>query len=298
MQTVSIDFVAGSHGHFLEYVCNKWIAKLDMDFSPFNQLGSSHVQTVNYRFAKVFVADHYALKKRMPSQKLVKIVFDADDLLPLSSICFLRAGDANVDTDQLEHDTYHKLNNDYYRDLIRQINQAYPDVCLTPDNPHCPRYVLREFFKFGFIDTHTHGLMLELSAMQYPNNHQVFDFAFANFYDQKSFIAAMHDLAQWFGVNLDNQHLLSALHEEFLTRQIYKHDKQQCDDIIQSVMQQNHQPISNLRLLQESYINGTLEKLLGIEMPFAQTTYFSHTQDIIEHVQSCHKTQTSDLGVT
>ena len=35
MIKISIDFVAGSHGHFLEYMCNRFIADIGIDFAPF-----------------------------------------------------------------------------------------------------------------------------------------------------------------------------------------------------------------------------------------------------------------------
>ena len=118
MHQVSIDFVAGSHGNFLEFVCNKFIAKVDITFSPFNSLGASHVKTQDYIDNRVFLADHYVLQRHQLTRKIIRITFDKDDLLQLLSVCFLRAGNANIDHNLLEHNTYKKLNNINFKNLI------------------------------------------------------------------------------------------------------------------------------------------------------------------------------------
>mgnify|MGYP003633370510 CR=1 FL=1 len=47
---ISIDFVPGSHGHFLEYVCNKYIMGQSIDFNPFNSIGASHAKFDNENY--------------------------------------------------------------------------------------------------------------------------------------------------------------------------------------------------------------------------------------------------------
>lgn len=285
MHQVSIDFVAGSHGNFLEFVCNKFIAKLDITFSPFDSLGASHVKTQNYVDNRVFVADHYVLQQtRQLTRKIIRITFDKDDLLPLSSVCFLRAGNSNIDHNLLEHNTYKKLNNIYYKNLIKEITQAYPSIVLSDDSPDCPRYILREFFKFGFKDYHTHGLLLELKKMNYGLDHQVFDFAFKKFYNTEMFVDQVKVLAKWHHTNIKNIDELVELHQQFLDKQIYKNSKIQADSVIVAVQQRKEMLISGLNLLQESYINGVLERMYNIEMPFAQPVYFSNTNEIMKHL--------------
>jgi hypothetical protein len=284
MHQVSIDFVAGSHGNFLEFVCNKFLGNIDINFTPFNSMGSSHVKSQTYINNRVFLADHYVLKRQVLTNKVIRIIFEPDDILALSSVCFLRAGDQNIDTDLLEHNTFNKLNNNYYKELINKIITAYPEITLSDQTPDCPRYILREFFKFGFKDCASHGLMLELAKMNYSNEHQVFDFEFKNFYNTQLFIEAMNQLAVWYNSTINDAADLELLHQEFLHRQVYKHDKAQADSIILAVQNKQEIPILKLRLLQESYINGVLENMYNIEMPFAQLEYFSNTKEIIKHL--------------
>ena len=284
MHQVSIDFVAGSHGNFLEFVCNKFLGKLDINFSPFNELGSSHVKTQSYLDNQVFRADHYVLNRYELTKKVIKITFEPDDLLALSSVCFLRAGETNIDINSLEQNTFFKLNNEFYKNLIEEINNAYPKITLSEQSPHCPRYILREFFKFGFRDYHTHGLLLKLKKMNYGLDHQVVDFAFKNFYNTEMFVDQIKALAKWYGTNIKNVDELVELHQQFLDKQIFKNSKIQADSVIDAVQQRKEILIPGLSLLQESYINGVLERMYNIEMPFAQPVYFSNTNEIIKHL--------------
>ena len=284
MHQVSIDFVAGSHGNFLEFVCNKFLGKLDINFSPFNELGSSHVKTQSYLDNRVFRAAHYVLNRYELTKKVIKITFEPDDLLALSSVCFLRAGETNIDINSLEQNTFFKLNNEFYKNLIEEINNAYPKITLSEHSPHCPRYILREFFKFGFRDCHTHGLLLELKKMNYSLDHQVFDFAFEKFYNTEMFVDQIKALAKWCNTNIKNVDKLVELHQQFLDKQIFKNSKIQADGVISAVQQKQEMPIFALSLLQESYINGVLERMYNIEMPFAQPVYFSNTNEIIKHL--------------
>jgi hypothetical protein len=112
----------------------------------------------------------------------------------------------------------------------------------------------------------------------------VFDFEFKNFYNTQLFIEAMNQLAVWYNSTINDAADLELLHQEFLHRQVYKHDKAQADSIILAVQNKQEIPILKLRLLQESYINGVLENMYNIEMPFAQLEYFSNTKEIIKHL--------------
>lgn len=136
---IYIDFQAGSHGNYLEFVCNKFLAGVDCNNLPFNMLGASHQK--GYLGEEKFQANHYfefrGKKTSLTNSKIISIQITHDDLLPLSSISLLRAGDYNIDNDELEIDTYHKLNNEDYKWVLKnlidkffqtQIQQSYNSV--------------------------------------------------------------------------------------------------------------------------------------------------------------------------
>ena len=256
-----------------------------MDFSPFNHLGASHMQTQDYKNQMVFIAKHYSELKLPLTKKIVRISFKHKDLLLLSSISLLRAGDYNIKNEDLHVNTFHKLNNQNYSYTLDQINQAYPEFRLTETSPDCPRYILREYFKFGFKDPEHHGFTKKLNELVYSNEHDVFDFCFESFYNKEEFIKNFTKLANWFdsAITLNYAHI-EELHNNFLQRQIYRNDLILCNKFINAVNKGLTINIPTLTLFQESYINGRLEKLYEKEMPFVQHNYFTNTKEIIEYL--------------
>lgn len=282
---ISIDFVAGSHGKFLEFVCNKFIVKINIDYSPFNHLGASHALfPKGYLPNKVFYARHYSELKIPLSDRVIRITFTPDDLLSLSSGAFLRAGDSNIQEEHLDIDTYYKLKNSFFSELIELINHAYPEVRLSETNPDCPRHVLREFFKFGFKHPENNGFTHKLNELVYPLGHDVFDFPYKNFYNKELFVTSIESIAQWFNNGDVDTNEVSSLWTDFYARQRHKDLKSQCDIIIDAVLNLKDCDIENLTILQESYINGILEDRFGKEMPFNQPIYFKTTNEIIRYL--------------
>ena len=283
---ISIDFIAGSHGHFLELVCNKFLAKIDINFEPFNELGAAHNSSKDYTAKKLFFAGHYSELAAKLHKKIIQISFTTNDILPLMSVSMLRAGDLNIDNDNLEFNTYHKLNNRYYSNLLNNIRSAYPDITITPENPDCPRYILREFFKFSFRDPENNGLYQKQKLMSYDSFHDVIEFKFENFYNLNNFILNLEKIAAWYGTDLCSISDIATFWEKFYSKQIYKNAKKTCDNIIEAVKSGKHVAIENLNLFQESYINGVLEKIYKKEMPFVQPFYFTNTKEIISYINT------------
>ena len=119
---IHIDFQGGSHGNYLEFVCNK-IAGLTVG-TPFDLLGTSHAKT--YTRKKLFYANHYSfLPKPFVFDKIISIRVDIEDILPLLQISLLRAGVFTYDNDQLEHNTYNKLNNRVHRQTLDAIIEGF-----------------------------------------------------------------------------------------------------------------------------------------------------------------------------
>jgi hypothetical protein len=119
---IHIDFQGGAHGNYLEFVCNK-IAGVTIG-TPFNVHGASHAKI--YTGNRVFYADHYSFwPKPLVFNKVIDIHIDIDDLLQLQQISLLRAGDCGYDNNQLEINTYNKLNNRHYKWILENIVQNF-----------------------------------------------------------------------------------------------------------------------------------------------------------------------------
>lgn len=136
---IAIDYVPGSHGHFLSWVCNRCLTDLPLAVlgsDPFSDSGTSHDVVEHYWQSRVFCEEHYYANLghwSLPVEQgpglaewqgpVIQIWFEHQDLLTLTATCFLRAGDAGIDINELEHDTYGKLDSDAYRSVLRELQR-------------------------------------------------------------------------------------------------------------------------------------------------------------------------------
>jgi len=288
LNNIPIDFVAGSHGHFLEIILNTFFG-ITEKFNPFTTLGTSHIVNGNYLKNKVFQANHWF--ESCPDQiqnisKLISICFKHDDLLLLSSVSLLRAGDLNLNNNKLEDDTYNKLNNRFYKDTLDLIVKSYPFLDVDEKNSSIPRNVLREFYKFGFANPDLNGYWIKQQKMQYSHNTKVFYFEFSNFYNIDKFVASIKELELFIGMKFNFCDDFFNLHSEFLSNIAYITHKHQCDQIVQAVIECKDVIFTNLTLFQESYINGQLENHYKKEMPFHHLNYFTSTKDMLQYIMT------------
>lgn len=281
--SILVDFVAGSHGHFLEYITNSWFGLMDPDAVDFD-LFSSHGTSHNKHWPKYFPnrvakAEHWYLRtpERWPD-RVIRISFRQRDLLRLSATTWLRAGDLGLDADQLQHDTWNKLST-WYASTRQTLADSYPDH-FGPSRPNCPRFVLREFFKLGFRDPDQHGLWLEQQRMTYPPGTQVFEWPYHAFHDAALFEQQVLMLADWLGSSYSPPEKHHDLHQRFLSKLPYADLLPQAQSIWQLTHESGDHAIPALHILQESWINAMLEIEHGVEMPFDQPQWFSNTRDI------------------
>jgi hypothetical protein len=284
---IPIDFVAGSHGNFLETVLNKYFG-IAADDAVFTAIGTSHHKTNQYNQNKLFSAKHwfqlYPTTYLQQFDKVISIRFTQDDLLLLSSVSLLRAGDFNISNDCLEVDTRIKLNNQYYRHVLDQIDRVYP--FLNKDEPCIPRNVLREFFKFGFRDPEINGYWQQQKQMVYPDNIDVLYVDFDSFYNIDKFVNQIKQIENFVGMTFDFSNDFYSHHRKFLNFIPYINDKHTCDHIVDCVKQNIHCHIPKLSLFQESYINGNLEQVFCKEMPFQSVDYFKFTTDMLYYIEN------------
>lgn len=120
---IAIDFQGGAHGNFLEFACNV-AAGVSVDGNPFNAAGASHNKI--YRSNIIFKAEHYFQSTHpLVADKVISVQITTDDLLPLSQVSLLRAGDYGYHSDELENNTYHKLNNTNYQWVLDKISNSF-----------------------------------------------------------------------------------------------------------------------------------------------------------------------------
>ena len=323
---IYIDFQGGAHGNYLEFVCNKFLAKIKTEGLPFNTLGASHSK--KYLEPLVFFKGHYSFEYpgnsyKTPitnNSKVISIQLNNDDLLPLQSISLLRGGDRNINPDQLEINTYSKLNicgvldnliDGFFKDQLTNSYNAvkdgsWPDIStvaefkklpdwiqeecinihnlnlyeLDVDSPDCPRNVLREFFKIGFMYPEGAGFITQQKKMIYDPSNDVSIFPYSCFYNTDQFITELKKLASWSGYNFEPTVELNDLHNEFLSQQPYKHSKIYCDAILERIKNKEQFNFPKLNLLQESYLTAHLELCYNIELS-NNLQWFTNSQEVL-----------------
>jgi hypothetical protein len=300
---IHIDFQGGAHGNYLEFVCNRIAGVVEPGTLPFNWLGASHNKP--YHLLQVFFAWHYSYTpdSRYPKlfNKIISIQINPDDLLPLTQISLLRAGDYGYDNDQLEINTFNKLNNEHYRWMLdtlidgffaNQISQSYDAVrdpswpmvasqaefsqlpeyirteCLQQHGlvllelneqyPDCPRSVLREFFKIGFQDPGQQGFIVQQKKVQYSDEDDVYTFPFDCFYHKDRFLEEIKKVAMWAKIQYTCENEIALLHDQFLSKQLYRDSKQKCDCIVESIKNNNQPDLNSVTMLEEAYVNAAL----------------------------------------
>jgi len=282
---IPIDFVAGTHGHFLEVVLNKFFHAVDVPFDPFTELGTSHIGTPEFHATKLFDADHWfesRLHELAQYPLVISIQFTQQDLLLVSSISLLRAGDMNINNDSLEQDTVKKLDNDYYRNTLQKIQSAYPFV---QGMSSIPRNVLREFYKLGFANPESNGYWLKQASMQY-GSAQVFKINLQTLYNIDQFKSAILELSKILDHPFDFCDEFYKYHQTFVSRIQCLDHQARCDQIINAIQQEQDCEIPKLTLFQESYINSQLENFYHKEMPFHQVDYFTSTKDVLYYIKN------------
>ena len=295
MNRILIDFEGGTHGNFLEFLLNKLFHQNQDIQNPQTSLGTSHNKSYNPMDMK-FVAWHYARKKPfndLPEYKeyfqkyndIIVITVNEDDLLMLNEISLLRAGDRNLVADQLEINTYNKLNDRIYLEMLGNLITSY-NLDITAENPDVPRHILREFFKFGYKTPRVHWFT---TSQQYAFDclvgKNIVEFPFSAFYNFDKLCEQLQVVSDYFDLNLEiNRKILLEAHNKFLDKIPNLNIKVKADTIINAVVNKENIPISNLSLFQESYINGKLENIFNKEMPFKMEKYFTSTGQILEYL--------------
>jgi hypothetical protein len=325
---IEIDFQGGMHGNYLEYICNRFLAGIDIQESlPFNKLGASHQKT--YVQPPFFKCGHFSTDSRsLTSTKVVAIKLTPEDLLPAQCVSLLRAGEYDIDPNLLEKDTYNKLNNHDYQWVLHNLIEHYfqaqvlesycavmdpswpmihtksqfqdlPDwirhecldqhgLCLydfSESSPDCPRYILREFFKIGFNDPDAHGFMTQQKKFRYEDSVDVYEFPFRCFYDTEKFQQQILDLGTWSGLPAVMGRDFDRIHQEFLSRQVFKDSKKRCDDLVSFIATGEDFLLPGLNVIEEAYVDSCLEKMYNLSVPLNVNHWFDSANIIKEMIR-------------
>jgi hypothetical protein len=131
---------------------------------------------------------------------------------------------------------------------------------LSKEKPDCPKYILRDAFKIGFQKPYEHGFIVKQNAIVYPADADVFVFPFSAFYHTENFLSLIERIALWAKIPYTNQDHIAKLHQDFLSRQIFKDSKIKCDKVIEQIVNGQTKELPSLTLLEQAYVNAHLSQ--------------------------------------
>lgn len=154
---------------------------------------------------------------------------------------------------------------------------------LTEDMPHCPRSILRDYFKHSFKHPCNSIFMSVQKTMVYDKSSDVYIFKFSKFYDTNEFINEVKNIAEWLGyTNPIDISSCELLHKQFLSYQKYCQSKNICDRVIDNIIQNRNETIPKLDLMCESYIDAKLELYYNTEARM-DDIWFDNTHEAYEY---------------
>lgn len=180
IKKIYIDFQGGSHGNFLEFVCNRFLAGTTTASAlPFNHLHAAHDK--QYLTEPMFKCDHFTTYGiALTNETVISIQIEPDDLLPLQCVSLLRAGDRNIKPEALETDTYYKLHNSDYQSVLDNLlhrffsdqdmlaayraiaDPSWPEINSRQDYSALPETIRRECEE-------THGFFINTLDPDHPD---------------------------------------------------------------------------------------------------------------------------------
>jgi hypothetical protein len=300
-----IRFKSGTHGNFLRFAINATITNY-FGNRPFTKLGSSHRnQTSNYikafhptevvnlsqsdKIIEITTTSDSVLPLSMILfLRCADVGIDINnvhqnlDVFDNTMFEYFKEGLSNFSQGYDLIDGYNAVKDDAWP-AITSIEefQNLPDWIQTECREihnltyvtanTIPKEVARVFFREHFFGNKSSKWVKGLFTYEkLATNCDTIEFPYLDFYDttkfEKSFIKVIKWLEPDFCLDKEILTNLHCLHQDFLDRQPYKNSLQECNSIIQSIVNGEPKPIRPLYLLEEAYIESQLEQILNIQL--------------------------------
>jgi len=228
------------------------------------------------------VARHYSLNGiPFKSKQVISIDLEEDDSLLFTLLCYSRAGDYQFDLKNFNVNFYNQVKNTKFQQAIEDITKYY-DIDVKALNT-IPRGILREYYKFGFRDYSKNYLIKATKNQKY--DFPVFRYYMRDLYDFDLFIKSLYNIQKFFKIEYElDIDWYRSIWEQFMSGIVQLDQENYANSILSDILNNKHTEI-DFNLIQESWLNGRLEKLYSIEMPVHMEEYFKSTSDVIEYLQ-------------
>jgi hypothetical protein len=269
---VALDFAPGLHGHFLEYVCNRYIFKVPFTKQNiFQSSGACHPINVDsvYQKNKIVIQGHYSSFNLQYPADTTQIIFvkhnSIFDLILLTNM-FYRCHPNSINVDDFNVDVIKSL----------QLDLMFNDVATDQQ--------LRNNWYSKLTERH-----FEMTEKKQLTNLETYNFDYGSFFQLDQFLLELKKVADFLGNTFVFDKSLVVLWKEFISYnqgyQLYNNGNYLFDQIVSN----NSSSIGTDWKLQ-AYLNYKISstfKLYDHPDLFKKEEYPSNTKQIYELIM-CH----------
>jgi len=320
MKQVYLDFLGGSHGHFLEFILNGLDEPNDklLFENPFSIDGSArnngvHSHNKFITGEKRFVAGHYTsigavYRVDDPENKAITITVNntEESYFNWIKIRLIRGWMPEFSPGPLED-----LHNNTYDKLIswpEEQRKIQGDEIASPgaitlklffsninnflgntidaDNKSTNKWCIRNFLKQRYFSDDGRKIQLKINTRQLADI--VVEFKFLDFYNKINFVDNLIRLAEEFNLTITETRLerIKELHNKFLSKnQLLEYNGfERCNIIFNNL--KSKEPLPYLSLLEESYVLSLIDKLLGKSTVYKHDEFFKTPVDVAEYIET------------
>ena len=272
---IAIDFAPGLHGHFLEYVINRFIFDVPCQHGNIFQItGAAHNINFDpiYQKNKIAVMSHYSSFNHpypKDTEKIIWIRHDRElDFILLVNV-FERCSTVAMKSNDFNAEDIKKL----HLDSMFDVNASEKDLRNNWFNK------LEEFHN------------QQWTSLRYSTLLPTFDFDYRSFFNLSDFISELDKVAEFVSVKLNFNDSLVDLWKEFISRNRGFYLYQTANKILDKIIENSHETIEEDWRL-HAYLNYRLSKIFRIYdgLLFEDDQYPKDTTSIhkliIEHIES------------
>jgi hypothetical protein len=291
---IYIDFYAGSHGHFLEFLINKYVYKDPQfeNFLPFTDQGTSHNRVFDPNLTESTLqcqSTHYSyddqqklvgreklilIKKIKPDDLIIRIVVEHDSLYYIIYNAHTRAGDISLDVHSLEVDTVAKL---------KSAKKFQPWLKFIDHNNDSPRSILRNMI---YSQIREYGMFAQINNFyNFTSPSNVINLEISTFYDINLLSDFLVSVADRCSVTVDLTGLRE-IWEMFISKVESVYSRKKIDDIFEKIVNNISYDFGKLNIIEEAYLNVRITQTFDIHSGISvfSDNYPSNTKIIKDEI--------------
>lgn len=256
---IKIDFVAGAHGNFLEYVANVYIMQtLPSNVTIFTEAGASHCADNVYSRNKIIKCGHFSYENLTfdDTDSIIQIVVENNDInqFIVATNMIYRAGDLGFDNQMMGIPQFTRDNSVLYRnDWYSKFN---------------------EYSKYGQVHDFIFPIII----------NECFDFN--AFFCFTKFCKELNKLAFFLNQAFFPNDSLYVLWHEFITNNQGWQSFNKCNKIIDNIFS-NNSTIIDCTIIEQGWINYNISKICRLYdgSLFEDENYPSDTKLVYNEIQ-------------